>query len=195
VAVARPAWVVAHGVGALWSPLDLLGPGKDGVRMDLKIERPATVCGITGRSFLPGEVLHSSLVRGPNGLARIDACAEAWPGPPAGAVASWRSVYPAADAAGPQVAPVDVLLDVLEALQGRPKDTAVRFLLALQLVRRRVLRIVDQPGAPVVAGELVLACRRRDREYVVATVEAGEAAAPGVAERLSALLWSGEAAA
>ena len=83
-----------------------------------------------------------------------------------------------------------MLLDVLEELDGRPDDAAFRYLLALQLVRRRVLRPVE--GAPV--GELLLACRRREREYRVPVVTVAEATADGVAGRLTALLWSGDAA-
>jgi hypothetical protein len=38
------------------------------------------------------------------------------------------------------------------------------------------------------------ACRKRDREYRVAVAGAAVAADEGVAGRLTALLWSGEAA-
>ncbi len=73
-------------------------------------------------------------------------------------------------------------------------DAAVRYLLALHLVRRRGLRIVEaQPVQPRDPG-LVVACRRRDREYRVEPTAAEVAASAEVAERLSTLLWSGEAA-
>lgn len=163
-------------------------PGSDG--MDFKLHRPQGICGVTARPFVPGEVFHSALVRGAGGLERLDVCAEAWTGPPSGALAAWRSTYPAPEAAGPALAPVDVLLDVLEELDGRPDDAAFRYLLALQLVRRRVLRPVE--GSP--AGELLLACRRREREYHVPVATVAEATAEGIAGRLTALLWSGEAA-
>jgi hypothetical protein len=88
-------------------------------------------------------------------------------------------------------APTDVLLDVLEELDGRPDDAALRYLLALELVRRRALRIADGPAA---APELVLACRKRDREYRVAVADTAAAADEAVARRLTTLLWSGEAA-
>lgn len=162
--------------------------------MDLKIHRPRAACAISGRPFVPGEVFHSALVRAAAGLERIDVAVEAWTGPPPGTLAAWRSAYPAADASGPELAPVDVLLDVLDELERNPDDAAVRYLLALQLVRRRVLRIVEPAPAAEPTSDLVLACRRRDREYRVRPVTAAEAAAAGTAERLAALLWSGEAA-
>ena len=161
--------------------------------MDLKIHRPRGTCGTSGRAFVPGEVFHSALVRTAAGIERVDIAAEAWTGPPADTLAAWRSAYPAAESGGPELAPVDVLLDVLDELERNPDDAAIRYLLALQLVRRRVLRIVDAPAAEPTT-DLVLACRRREREYRVRPVTAVEAAAPGTGERLTALLWSGEAA-
>ena len=162
--------------------------------MDLKIHRPHGACATTGRSFAPGEHFYSALVRGPAGLERLDCCTAAWAGPPAGTLAWWRSAFPAPGSTGPTLAPVDVLLDVFEELDGRPADAALRYLLALQLVRRRVLRIVEPPVDAEPAAELVLACRKRDREYRVPVPAPAEAASPEVADRLTALVWSGGAA-
>ena len=162
--------------------------------MDLKIHRPHGACASTGRPFAPGETFYSALVRGPAGLERIDWSAAAWTAPPADAVCWWRSAFAVAEPAGPALAPVDALLDVLEDLDGRPDEGPLRYLLALQLVRRRVLRIVDAPGGTVGAAELVLACRKRDRAYRVAVPEPAAAACPEVAQRLTALVWSGGAA-
>jgi hypothetical protein len=162
--------------------------------MDLKLHRPRGSCAVTGRAFTPGESFYSTLVRAPGGLDRLDVASDAWTGPPDRALAWWRSAYPAADSSAPELAPVDVLLDVLEETEGRADDAALRYLLALQLVRRRVLRIADDAGGPTAAGTLVLACRKRDRDYRVQVVPAVVAQAPGVEQRLTALLWSGGAA-
>ena len=162
--------------------------------MDLKLHRPRGACGVSGRPFVAGEPFFSALVRGGGGLDRLDVAAEAWTGPPDGTLAWWRSAYPAADATGPELAPVDVLLDVLEELEGRADDAPLRYLLALQLVRRRALRIVDAAAEQADAGELIVACRKRDREYRVRVVPPAEATAAGVEQRLMTLLWSGGAA-
>lgn len=163
--------------------------------MDFKLHRPRAACAATGRPFAAREAMVSVLVRGEAGLDRQDFAAEAWAGPPAGTLAWWRSTYPADPAAGVTLAPADVLLDVVEELeQGGGDDAAViRYLLVLELLRRRAVRIVDRPGdAPAAAGpELVVACRRRDREYRVREVTPAEAAAPGIEDRLAALLWTG----
>lgn len=157
--------------------------------MDLKLHRPQTACTRTGRGFAPGEVFYSALVRGA-GLDRLDVAAEAWSGPPEGTIAWWRSRYPEAGEVGPTLAPVDALLDALEGLE-EEGDEPLRYLLALELTRRRVLRIVDDRDAVQLDGELVLTSRRRGRDYRVRAVPPAEVAAAGVEDRLAALLWSG----
>lgn len=161
--------------------------------MDLKLHKPQVTCAVTGRGFAPGEPFHSALVRGPGAIERVDVCDEAWQGPPAGTVAWWRSRYPAAGATGPTLAPVEVLLDALESLE-EAADEPLRYLLALQLVRRRVLRIIDQEPDAADDGAVVFTCRKRGRDYRVRAASPAEAAAAGVEERLAALLWSGDAA-
>lgn len=171
---------VAAGKGDLYRPA-----------MDLKLQRPRGVCARTGRSFAAGDPMVSALVRDGGTLERIDCHAGSWDGPPSGTLAWWRSRYAPTEAAGPTLAPADVLLDVLEELESRPEEVALRYLVALQLVRRRVLRVVDTTAAEAGREQLVLACRKRQSEYRVAVVAAQEATAEGVEERLHALLWSG----
>jgi hypothetical protein len=161
--------------------------------MDFRLHCPQAACASTGRPFVAGEILYSALVRAAGSLDRVDVSADAWQGPPEDTIAWWRSIYPAAGEAGPILAPVDVLLDALDGLEDAG-DAPLRYLLALQLVRRRVLRIVDESGATQAADEVVFTCRKRGRDYRVRTITAAEAAADGVESRLAALLWSGGAA-
>lgn len=155
----------------------------------------------TGRPFVAGEPLVSALVRSEGRLDRLDYAADSWAGPPANTLAWWRSTYPATTSDGTTLAPAEVLLDVLEELEGREADAALRYLVALELVRRRAVRFVDRHGdaqsdrqAGDAGPDLILACRKRDREYRVRAVSPREATAPGVEERLTSLLWSGGAA-
>jgi hypothetical protein len=163
--------------------------------MDFKLHRPRAACAATGRPFAAGDAMVSVLVRGEGTLDRHDYATDAWTGPPAGALAWWRSTYPADPAAGVTLAPADVLLDVVEELEAGGGDDAavIRYLVVLELLRRRAVRLVDRPAAGPAAAEpeIVVACRRRDREYRVREVTPAAAAAPGVEERLAALLWTG----
>jgi hypothetical protein len=164
--------------------------------MDIKLHRPHGCCHHSRRAFVPGELFYSALVRGPTGLDRIDCAAECWAGPPAQTLAWWRSTFPLAPAGGPELAPTDILLDVLERLDD-DHDAALRYLLALELVRRRVLRLVDRPGARAELHEpqvLEVACRRRDTAYAIAVVPPSPAGIDELQTRLTALLWSGGAA-
>jgi len=171
--------------------------------MDLKLHRPHGCCHRSGRPFVPGEVFYSSLVRSAGGLERIDCAAECWDGPPERMLAWWRSSYPAPQGGGPQLAPVDVLLDLLEQLDGQPDEATLRYLLALELVRRRVLRVAeekrdaevgDNAGRATTLQQLHLTCRRRDTAYTVTVAPPTPAGAGAVQERLTSLLWSGGAA-
>ncbi|MFM7244935.1 MAG: hypothetical protein ACKO40_12300 [Planctomycetaceae bacterium] len=157
--------------------------------MDLKLQRPQTQCAATGRAFAAGDLVCSALVRRNGTIERVDVAADAWSGAPADVIAWWRCRHPAAQGAGREPTPADALLDALEALEESP-DEPLRYLLALQLVRRRVLRMPDARENHDDPDVLVLACRRRGRDYRVRVAAADE----GVEERLASLLWSGEAA-
>jgi len=163
--------------------------------MDYRIHRPDCRCGSTGKPLAPGERFYSSLVRREGKIERLDIATDAWAGPPIGSLAWWRSTMPAAEATA-TLAPAEVLLDVLEQLADSAADEerSLRYLLALVLVRRRVLRIIDEDLTP--SGDspalLGLHCRRRSCDYRVAIAPPPAATAAAVQQRLLDLLWSGE---
>jgi len=166
--------------------------------MDIKLHRPHGCCHRSRRAFVPGELFYSALVRGAEGLERIDVASECWSGPPEQMLAWWQSTYPAAHGGGPELAPVDILLDVLEQLESQPDDAALRYLLALELVRRRVLRLVDRHGSTADHDDdphvLQMACRRRDTTYAIVVAPPPPSDIDAVQTRLTSLLWSGGAA-
>ena len=154
--------------------------------MDYKLHRPQSACSRTGRSFAAGEEFFSVIIRGAEGLGRIDVAAEAWEGPPEETVAWWRARLPVATDKSPQLAPVDVLLDALEALEESPNDDPLRYLLALQLVRRRALRLEGKADEAADAdASMVFSCRRRGRDYLLRPVQPEEMADPELATRLN----------
>lgn len=175
----------------------------DDTAMDLKLQRPAAACHETSEPFAPGDLMYSALVRDASGLVRYDWSAGAWSGPPSETLAWWRSVVPNRPENVVSLAPVDVLLDTLEAIGGQPDELPFRYLLALQLVRRRILRFADVPiesdavrsGHSMVNGReletVTFFCRRRDCNYVVNVAHPTAEERTILEEQLASLLWSG----
>ena len=114
--------------------------------MDLKIQRPSPTCNQTGSEFKAGDVIFSALVREEGNLVRHDWSHDAWKSPPDETLAWWRSVVPEQTDGGVSLAPVEVLLDTLESLADQPEEAALRYLLALHLLRRKVLRFAESPS-------------------------------------------------
>ncbi|MEO8272170.1 MAG: hypothetical protein ABI557_20840 [Aureliella sp.] len=72
-------------------------------------------------------------------VARVDIAASDWQGPSDAAIGWWRNKMPSAAARKMRPAPNAVLLDTLSDLLERPGKSELAYLLALLLVRRRVL--------------------------------------------------------
>ena len=110
------------------------------------IQGPARVCAASGRELKPGDRFFAVLAESEGKLVRTDFAAEAWPGPPAAAVAYWAGKVPAAGHK-PRKAVVndDLLLDCFDRL----KDTAdadglnFRYVATLLLMRRKRFKFED----------------------------------------------------
>lgn len=112
------------------------------------ISRSTGQCAATGQAFAPGEHFVAALVEteGSEELGRLDYSLGAWEGgsrpeAPARLFAHWRGVF--APPQGPRKLLLndDELLDLFEQLAtaDRTNQIAFRYVLALLLVRRRVL--------------------------------------------------------
>jgi hypothetical protein len=137
--------------------------------MDYEVQRSARHCAASGREFAAGEEFYSVLLAEGAELRRCDYAVEAWQGPPPGAIGWWKSQVPAQNARRTAWAPNDVLLQFFDELADQPDKQDMRYVLALLLVRRRVMRLEeDQRGS---GGEvLVLFCPRRDATYEVPVI-------------------------
>lgn len=156
--------------------------------MEYEIQRPTRHCTTTGREISPGEWFFSALVTEGANLVRHDYSQEAWKGPPEGAVGWWKSQVPTPDANKMRWAPNEVMLRLFEELQQQPTRQDMRYVLALLLVRRRVMRLEEERPDP--NGEvLVLYCPRRDQTYEVSAVMPDEARINEIQEELAKLLF------
>ena len=125
----------------------------------------------------PGETSYSVLTSEGAKVVRNDYSAEAWQGPPEGALGWWKSHTPTAEAKPkkPHWAPNDVMLQLFDELAESPDRADMRYVLVLLLLRRRVLRLEEtehEQLSPTTADEadretLLVYCPRRQAEYRV----------------------------
>ena len=117
------------------------------MQADWEIKSRAHVCARTGREFVTGEIFYTLLVREGDGFCREDLCEEAWESRNENIqpFSFWRSKYepPAPRAAEPL--PRDDAEGLLRRLvaENAPAYKNVRYILALMLERKRMLRPVE----------------------------------------------------
>jgi hypothetical protein len=97
-------------------------------------------CAATGKELIPGEEVYSVLLQEGGKCARQDFSPEGWTGPPENAIAWWRTTVPQKPSAGGRTTrPVGIFEEFSEILRsGEPPEFA--YLLALFLLRRKILR-------------------------------------------------------
>jgi hypothetical protein len=157
--------------------------------MEYEIHKSTRHCAVTGRELSPGETFYSVLKREGSGVVREDYAREAWQGPPAAAIGWWKSRVPTTDARKMQWAPNEVMLDLFEGFADQPAQADLHYVLALLLVRRRVMRWEDteqDEGRET----MVLYCPRRDTEYRVLAEPPAESRVAEIQQELARLLFA-----
>ncbi|HTN76673.1 MAG TPA: hypothetical protein VL096_15550, partial [Pirellulaceae bacterium] len=107
--------------------------------LEFDIHRGTKKCFATQRDFRPGETYYSVLIAEGAEVVRHDYCSEAWSGPPDDAIGWWKAQQPGASNKK-HWAPNDVMLQYFEQLADKPEQVDVRYVLALLMIRRRVVR-------------------------------------------------------
>lgn len=135
------------------------------------ISRTTGLCAATGRAIPVGEKCIAVLVEREDGQAmeRLDFAVDAWEGgarpqPPLKLVGTWRTVVSPADQKKNRFLDDEELLDLFEQMQDatEPRRAAFRYVLALLLIRRRLLR--HEGTKPADNGPPVLLVARRKGE-------------------------------
>ena len=123
------------------------------------IQGPTHVCAATGRTLAPGDKYCAVLCEDGDKYVRRDYAADAWAGPPAGAVAYWNGRVPASRTARKPTFNDEMLADWFHHLLGRTEPDRVnfRYVVALLLLRRKRLKFEDVIKTD--AGESVLIVR------------------------------------
>ena len=156
--------------------------------IDYDFQRCTRRCAATDRELKIGETCYSVLLPEGSAVARRDYSQEAWTGPPDKAIGWWQATIVDPHAGRMYWAPNDVMLHYFERLLEDSSAADARFVLALLLVRRRVLRLEaheqDQTGQRV----LVLHCARNECEYRVNEVTPSAERAAEIERQLAELL-------
>jgi hypothetical protein len=117
------------------------------VQSDWEIKSRAHCCARTGREFAEGDFFFTLLFRDGEGFRREDICEEAWAdrNDNIAPFSFWRSKYEAPPPPLPEALPKDDAEGLLRRLiaDQDPATANARYILALMLERKRVLRPVD----------------------------------------------------
>ena len=167
------------------------------MQLDFEIQRSTRRCAATDRPLEPGEFCYSVLeVQGAD-IVRKDFSASAWAGPPAAAFGWWKSRVPEANAKKIKLAPNEVLLELFDQLAEQPACEDMRYVLALLLVRRRVLRLdgpvlpAAQPSSAADVQTMTVFCPLREASYEVTAVMPSDERIEEIQQQLGELLVSG----
>ncbi len=158
--------------------------------LDFEVQRCTRRCASTEREFKPGEPFYSVLIQDGARVIRQDYCVDAWTGPPENALGFWKSEMPDPSARKIHWAPNDVMRHYFQQLVERDEDRDTAYVLALLLVRRRLMRLEDTERDDAGREFLVLYCPREENEYRVPVVEPGTLRIQQIQEELVKLLFA-----
>lgn len=169
--------------------------------LDFEVQRCTRCCAATERALQPGDECYSVLEVVGADVVRKDFSAAAWKGAPEAAFGWWKSRVPEPTAKKIKLAPNDVLLELFDQLADKTEQQDLRYVLALLLVRRRVLRVevCDEPPSPQrgtdllnrVAETMTLYCPKRDATCQVVVAMPSNDRIDAIQQQLAELLLAG----
>ena len=107
---------------------------------EYKVNRCTRQCHALDRPLREGEWYYSVVLESGDEYIRRDYSAESWQGPPEGSIGWWKSRMPTSDEKKMVLAPPEVLIDLLRQMEQFPERAKSRYLLALMLMRRKIVR-------------------------------------------------------
>lgn len=107
---------------------------------EYKVGRCTRVCHSQSRPLRDGEWYYSVVLESDEEFVRQDYSAESWTGPPENAIGWWKNRMPMSDEKKLVLAPPEVLIDMLRQMEAVPSRAKSRYLLALMLMRRKLVR-------------------------------------------------------
>ena len=109
---------------------------------DWKVQRTNCKCAGTDKELAPGENFYAALVETDEGFDRVDYCNEYWEANNPPVFCYWKSKVPVKDEKEKLLVDDGALVNVFHRLDGEadPKKVNFRFVLALILMRKRILK-------------------------------------------------------
>ncbi|OWK43249.1 hypothetical protein [Fimbriiglobus ruber] len=144
---------------------------------EFNIQGPTRLCAASGRELLPGDRFYAVLTDEDGKFVRRDFAADAWAGPPAGAVAFWVGRVPASNRPRKPTFNDELLIDCFNHLAGTtdPDRLNFRYVVALLLMRRKRLKFEDAQTVPGGTPVLVVRDARTGARHEVADPRLSEA--------------------
>lgn len=158
--------------------------------LDFVVQRCTRRCHVSDRELRPGEMFYSVLVADHGDVVRRDFAEDAWQGPPAESLGWWKSQMPAANARKMHWAPNDVMLHYFQQLGDDAPEADTRYVLALLMIRRRVVRLESTEQDDEGQETLVLFCPRSENEYRVKVATPAPPRVQAIQEELARLLYA-----
>lgn len=158
--------------------------------MDYEVQRCTRQCAKTQRQLEPGETFFSVLTVDGAEVVRHDFSAEAWEGPPEGALGWWKSEMPTRDGKRMNLAPNEVMLELFEEMEKQPELADMRYVLTLLLIRRRVMRLEESEHDEADAEMLHVYCPRKETSWDVPVATPTAARAAEIQDELAKLLFA-----
>ena len=158
------------------------------MQADWEIKSRAHQCSRTGREFAEGEFFYTILVREGEGFRREDMCEEAWSNRNDNIepFSFWRSKYEPPAPPPPEALPRDDAEGLLRRLiaENDPAHLNVRYILALMLERKRVIRPLESSDEDMLVYEHLAT----GETFVIANPRLSLDRIPEVQREVSALL-------
>jgi len=113
--------------------------------MEYQIGGPEKHCLTCGKEIAQGETFHSAIYEGEESFTRRDYCAACWADPPEACYSFWRTrVAPQKENERKKI-DAEVVLGFFDQLEAKESDLDLnfRYVLALLLMRKRVLKFDD----------------------------------------------------
>ena len=110
---------------------------------DFDFKRCTRKCDTTDREIEPGERYFSAIIDDGEEVIRKDFAEDQWSTPPEGCIGWWQSRVPVLEKGKIYWAPNPVLLAYFDALMSKPDQSNYAYVMALLLIRKRILQWKD----------------------------------------------------